>query len=98
MAGKRFSRSRDFNESSLEKAPKGKPVVYKIKNSDGNNIYTGSAKRGRVTERLKEHLPGGPDPIKGAVTFQVKQMGSIQEARAEEKKIIEKENPKHNKQ
>jgi excinuclease UvrABC nuclease subunit len=62
MAGKRFSPSRDFNESGIEKAPKGKPVVYRIRDSKGDNIYTGSAKRGRVTERLTEHLPGGQTP------------------------------------
>jgi hypothetical protein len=28
----------------------------------------------RMTERLMEHLPGGPGPIKGANTFQVKQL------------------------
>lgn len=44
-----------------------------------------------------EHLPGGPDPIKGGVTFQVKQMVSIEEAQAEEKKIINREKPRHNK-
>ena len=98
MAGKRFSPTRHFSKDSISKVPKAKPVVYKLKDSEGNNIYTGSAKRGRVPERLREHLPGGPDPIKDASVFQVKQSGSIREAQAEERRMIEKEKPKYNKQ
>lgn len=73
-------------------------MVYKIEDGEGKNIYTGSAKKGRVPERLMEHLPGGPDPIRGASRFQVKQLGSIEEAREEEKRIVQKEKPKYNKQ
>lgn len=98
MAGKRFSPTRHLCKDGISKVPKGKPVVYKLKDSEGNNIYTGSAKRGRVPERLREHLSGGPDPIKDASAFQVKQSDSIREAQAEEKRIIKKDRPKYNKQ
>lgn len=98
MATKRFSPTRHFDKKKIESIPQGKPVVYKIKGSRGNNIYTGSAKRGRVQARLKEHLPGGPDSIKGAAGFHIKRMRSIEEAQQEEKKIIKKEKPKYNKQ
>ena len=48
-----------FNQKGIEKLPDNKPVVYKILTEGGKNNYTGSAQRGRVQERLKEHLPGG---------------------------------------
>ncbi len=64
--GKGGKKSSDFTEEAIESLAKDKPVVYQILNKNNKNIYTGSAKRGRVEERLKEHLPGGPDPIRGA--------------------------------
>ena len=48
-----------FNKSGLDKLPNDKPAVYKIKTESGNANYVGSAKRGRVQERLQEHMPGG---------------------------------------
>lgn len=46
-------------------------MIYKIKDQDRENIYTGVAKIGRVIDRLKEHLPGEPDAIPdgGAPSF-----------------------------
>jgi excinuclease UvrABC nuclease subunit len=97
MATKRFSPRQNFNKTGTQKAPANKPIVYKLMNKEGTNIYTGKAKRGRGPERLREHLPSGQDPISGAKTFQTKQMPSIAEAEKEEKRIIEKEKPKYNK-
>jgi len=97
MATKRFSPARGFSKTNISKVPRGKPVVYELLNQNDVNIYTGSAKRPRSQERLQDHLPGGPDPIPGASKVRVKQMGSIQEAQREEKRIIEKEKPKYNK-
>ena len=97
MATKRFSPSRKFTKPNVQKVPTGKPIVYKLKNSAGRNIYTGKAKRGRSQERLADHLPGGQDPITGVVTFQVKQKQLIAQAEKEEKEIIKKEKPKYNK-
>ena len=48
----------DFNKTGIGKLPNNKPVVYKILTEGGNN-YTGIAKKGRVGERLEEHLSGG---------------------------------------
>ena len=79
MATRRFSPPRKFNRDNLEKVPEKPPLVYKIKNQNGENIYTGSAKSGRGRERLLEHLPEGPDPVKGGVQFQIKPMPSITE-------------------
>ena len=46
----------NFNKTGIEKLPNDKPVVYKIKTQSGSNNYTGIAQRGRVQERLGEHL------------------------------------------
>jgi len=54
-------KSGNFDKKGIESLAKDKPVVYKIKNDKGKNLYTGVAKRGRVEERLKEHLPLFPD-------------------------------------
>jgi len=98
MGTKRFSPTRNFSKNKIEGAPKNKPVVYKLKNASGKNIYTGKAKMGRVDDRLKERLPGGSNPIPGATGFQIKQFRSADQALREEKKIIRKEKPKYNKQ
>ena len=50
MSGKKSGK---FDNSGIEGLAKDKPVVYKIENSKGENIYTGSAKRGRIEERLR---------------------------------------------
>jgi len=96
MAMKRFAGRQSFNKTRIAKIPKDKPIVYKILNAKADNIYTGSAKRGRVPERLGEHLPGTKDAIPGARFFQFKQINSIDNAREEEKKIINRQKPKFN--
>lgn len=97
MATKRFSPRKNFNKTSIQKAPTNKPIIYKLMNRKGANIYTGTAKRGRGPARLGDHLPGGQDPIPSTKTFQIKQKQSIAEAKKEEKQIIGKEKPKYNK-
>ncbi len=39
---------------SPEGLAKDKPVVYKIEDDKGKNLYTGVAQRGRVEARMKE--------------------------------------------
>lgn len=95
---KGFSRKKNFNKTNIEKMPESKPIIYKIKNLKGENIYTGIAKKGRIKDRLKEHLPKNKDVIPGGESFSVKKMRTIRDAEAEEKIIIKKENPKYNKQ
>ena len=87
----------DFNKTGIGKLPNNKPVVYKILTESGGNNYTGIAKRGRVTERLKEHLNDGKDYVPGA-RVQIEQMKSIDEARDKEMGIISRSDPKYNKQ
>ena len=97
MGTKRFSPTRKLNKTNISNVPTGKPILYRLLNNSGDNIYTGSAKRLRSQERLREHMPGSQDPVPGASSFQVKQKESIKKAQQEEKRIIEKEKPKHNK-
>ena len=96
MTKKRFSPTKKFNKTNISKAPSDKPIVYKIKNSKGNNIYTGISKRGEGQNRLMDHLSSGKDPVKGGKTVQIKQFNTIKEARQEEKIIIKKEQPNQN--
>ncbi len=86
----------NFSNNGVSKLPNDKPVVYKILSNGGNNNYTGVAKKGRVQERLQEHLSGGKDYIPGT-KVQIEQMGSIKEAKDKETRIISRSKPKHNK-
>lgn len=93
----RFTNKKQFKKENLDSLPNNKPVVYEIHNSRGTNIYTGTAKRGRVKERLKEHFTQGSDPIKEGKSFRIKQMESIKNAQKDEERIIKREKPRFNK-
>jgi hypothetical protein len=86
-----------FNQQGIEKLPNDKPVVYRIVTDGGTNNYTGIAKRGRVLERLAEHLPGAKDYVPGAKVV-IQQTSSIAEAQGQEKRIIARSQPKYNDQ
>ena len=86
-----------FNQTGVSKLPADKPVVYKILTESGGNNYTGIAKRGRVQERLIEHLPGGKDYVPGT-KVQIEQVQRIQDAEAKEQRIISRSQPRYNKQ
>lgn len=94
MTGKK---SGGFNKEGIKSLAKNKPVVYQIENSKGDNIYTGVAKRGRVGERLKEHLPGAKDAIHGGVKVKIQQKPSINDALKSEARIIKSQQPSQNK-
>lgn len=94
----KFSHKGSLTKRNIDKIPVDKPIIYKIKNLAGENIYTGIAKKGRVLKRLGEHLPGSKDAIPGAKTFSIKQKLSIEGAKREEKRVIKDENPKYNEQ
>jgi excinuclease UvrABC nuclease subunit len=83
----------NYKKEDIKKLPNNKPVVYKIVTAGGNNNYTGIAKRGRVQERIGEHLK----EIPGA-KVKIEQMPSITEARKKESNIIKRSQPKYNKQ
>ncbi len=86
-----------FTDKGIASIPNDKPVVYKIETESGRNNYTGIAQRGRVQDRLREHLPGARDPVPGAKVH-IEQMPSIDEARAKEARILRRSSPPHNKQ
>lgn len=85
-----------FNQQGIEKLPDNKPVTYKILTEAGKNNYTGIAQRGRVQDRLKEHLPAGKDYVPG-IKVQIEQMGSVVDAKAKESRIISRTKPPYNK-
>ena len=85
-----------FNPEGIKKIPNDKPVVYKVLTKNNNNNYTGVAKKGRVLDRLTEHLPKGKDFVPG-VKVQIEQMSSIKEALSKENNILSRSNPKYNK-
>ncbi len=86
-----------FSKAGIESLAQDTPVVYRIRDRAGTNTYTGVAKRGRVAERLKEHLPGGPDAIPGAATVEITPKSSIADARDAEARSIKRSKPKYNK-
>ena len=85
------------NKTGIGKVPNNKPVVYKHKTASGKVNYVGVAKKGRVQERLTEHLPGGKDYVPGT-KVQIEQVSSIAEARKIEAAAIKRIQPKHNEQ
>ncbi len=82
-----------YNKTGIENLPDDKPVVYKIETESGKPNYIGVAQRGRVQERLQEHL----GEIPGAQVT-VQQFDSIAKARETEKRAIKRSKPKYNKQ
>ncbi|RLA54507.1 MAG: hypothetical protein DRR42_01620 [Gammaproteobacteria bacterium] len=94
MAGKK---SGSFNKDGIEGLAKDKPVVYEIQNKKGDPLYVGVAKRGRVEDRLKEHLPGGADPIRGGAKVKIQQKSRISDAEKAEARAIKNKQPPQNK-
>ena len=84
-----------FNQTGIEKLPENKPVVYRIETNGGRLNYVGVAKRGRVQERISEHLPGQKDQVRGA-KVQIEQMPTIREAVKKEQRIISRTQPPYN--
>lgn len=83
----------NFNKTGISQLPDDKPVLYRIETGAGNENYVGIAQKGRVQERLSEHL----GKIRGA-KVQIVQFSSIDEAKKREANVIKKKQPKYNKQ
>lgn len=94
MSGKKNGR---FDKDGIEGLTKDKPVDYEIQDKKGDPPYVGVAKRGRVGDRLKEHLPSGPDPIRGGSKVKIKQKSNIASAEKEESRAIKRKHPPKNK-
>ena len=85
-------RTANFNSSDVRKLANDKPVVYRIQTAGGNDNYVGVAKRGRVGERVAEHIGEVPG---AKVTIQ--QRPTIRDAIASEARIVKRQQPKYNK-
>ena len=96
MSKGRFSKPAKFNQTSIKDLPKDKPAVYKIYNKNGDNIFTGSAKKGQLSDCLLAHLPKSEAAIRGGATVRFQQMDTIGDARKLEKNIIARAKPKFN--
>lgn len=92
----KFSRTQSFTKQNIAKVSQDKATIYKIKNSDGKNLYTGIAGRGRPQERLVEHKEIQTEKITGGTKFQYVQVKTKDLAHKIEKTIIKKEQPKFN--
>jgi len=95
---KKFSPTKNFNKSSIDRIPDDKSMVYKIKSASGKNLYTGIAGRHRGQERLLEHLNILKEKIPGGTKFQTLHVANKDIAEKIEKQIIKKENPEYNQQ
>lgn len=83
----------EYNKTGINNLPNNKPALYRIETEGGRSNYVGIAQRGRVRERVEEHL----GEIPGS-TVKIEQFSSIGDARAKEGNVIKRTKPKYNKQ
>jgi excinuclease UvrABC nuclease subunit len=81
----------NYNKKGIENLPNDKPVLYRIQTDNGKPNYIGTAKKGRVQERIEEHL----GEIPGA-TVKIEQFNSIKDAQKTEQRAIKLNQPKYN--
>ncbi len=86
-------RKATYNKTGIDNVPNNKPVLYRIETETGKLNYAGVAQRGRVQDRLSEHL----GDIPGA-TVKIEQFDSIKDAREKEARVIKRNQPKYNEQ
>lgn len=82
-----------FNKTGISELPVDKPVLYSILTEGGNVNYAGIAQRGQVKNRISDHL----GEIPGA-TVKIEQFHGIADARKKEANVIQRNQPKYNKQ
>ena len=80
-----------FTESGIGNLPNNKPAVYEILTPGGKTNYVGSAKKGRISERLQEHLDAGKIP---GAKVRIEQQPSIENAQKKEQGMISRSAPK----
>jgi hypothetical protein len=82
-----------YNKQGIGQLPDDKPVLYRIETEAGKPNYIGTAQRGRVRERLSEHL----GEIPGA-TVRIEQFNDIRDAQKKEINVIRRARAKYNRQ
>ena len=92
MAMKKFSKTARITNTNLEKDPGDKPGVYRIKNAEGDILYIGKAKGGRLDDRIAEHK----GEFEGGTQFQYRTTSSKEAAERLEQKEIKKFDPPSN--
>ncbi|GBE04598.1 hypothetical protein BMS3Abin10_00214 [bacterium BMS3Abin10] len=80
-----------YSQDGIDDLPNDKPVLYRIKTQNGNTNYAGIAKRGRVRDRINEHLGEIP-----GTKVQIEQFSSIKDAQKKEVGVIKQSKPKYN--
>ena len=93
MAMKKFSNTVRITKGNLDKVPGDKPGVYRIKNAQGNVLYVGKAKGGRLDDRIAEHK----GRFQGGTQFQYKTVHRSEDADRLERREIKEHIPPRNK-
>jgi len=84
-------RKATYNKTGIEGLPDNKPVLYRIETETGKLNYAGVAQRGRVQNRISEHLGEVP-----GATVKIEQFNSIEDAKEKEARVIKRNQPKYN--
>lgn len=92
----KFTNAKKFNKTNIKDIPEEKPILYRLLNDSGNELYDGVAKRNRVQDRLLEHLTFKKYKIPGATKIKIAQFSNIEKAKRVEKTLINKLQPKFN--
>jgi hypothetical protein len=83
----------NYNKKGIDQLPNDKPVLYRIKTESNRMNYVGVAQKGRVRERISEHL----DHIPGA-KVQIERFSDINDAKKKEINVIRRTQAKYNRQ
>lgn len=93
MAMQKFSKTARITNANIEKVPGDKPGVYRIKNAEGDVLYIGKAKGGRLDDRIAEHK----GEFEGGTQFQYRTTPSKEAAERLERREIREYTPPKNK-
>jgi len=92
----KFTNARKFNKNNIKSIPNDKPIIYRLQNNKKQKLYTGIAKKGRIPERLFEHINLKKERIPGATKIKIVQMPNVEKAKIIEKRLMKKFQPRFN--